>query len=551
MSRSKDIDKINIFTQKFVKIAEFLKELIDDPAIKDKIGKAGTIGSLLIVGIEIYKDLRDRNETDEERAFKSLFIFTCQSAKESLEKLQIDEIDIKRYKEEEKKKLFETFTIIKTWNSLSLTDHPVIDEFRKFIYNLLKNEQESSKIRNFTLRFNATLEEKADKEPSLSNFRTDIKIEQSIQGLVKYLKNLELFIYNRNTFDDRYLIEYYVENNALFVNDLDTWDESNEKLLSDEKYKNKTNSKSNKLIIDHITKEKSRYIVIGAPFGIGKTSLSIYICSILASRYLGEPENNHNYIPIFVPLKGNFRSVDDEGNSLDDILKIVAPNEEAKKKNLLLICDGLDEYEEDASILKKILEDKHTDYPNMKFMITTRLESGLPMKLNMGFYIRLLPFNPDQVNEFFMNYGLPHITCKELEEYKLEGEEISKPLFCWMFATMVTKESQLYSQILERKSANASMTRSLIYLGFIHSLVRGKHEHVAGQLNLMQYYSEEKSILRKIAALRQMFPRVLTNGMVIECLRNFYGYDYSDKRLQQTYLILFFLHTFILEEKRG
>ena len=57
-------------------------------------------------------------------------------------------------------------------------------------------------------------------------------------------------------------------------------------------------------------------------------------------------------------------------------------------------------------------EDK---YPNIKFLITTRLEAGM-QKLHTGLknYIRLLPFNQSQVNEFFTRYGTPQYNFEKI-----------------------------------------------------------------------------------------------------------------------------------------
>src|SRR5215813_3161152 len=124
-------------------------------------------------------------------------------------------------------------------------------------------------------------------------------------------------------------------------------------------------------------------VCVGAPFGIGKTSLAKYLTSVIATNYLGGPDNEYNYIPIFVPLKGKLTNIDEDQNSLDDKLRWIAGEGEGKKKKMLIICDGLDEYGEDESKLKDILGEKHKDLPNIKVIITTRLEAGLPQKLDI------------------------------------------------------------------------------------------------------------------------------------------------------------------------
>ncbi len=63
-----------------------------------------------------------------------------------------------------------------------------------------------------------------------------------------------------------------------------------------------------------------------------------------------------------------------------------------------------------------------------------------------------------------------------------------------------------------------SMSRALIYQGFIHSIVRGKHKDKASEYHWTQYHlGEEKRILRKIVPLRQMHDP-LTKSMIIRGL---------------------------------
>jgi hypothetical protein len=90
---------------------------------------------------------------------------------------------------------------------------------------------------------------------------------------------------------------------------------------------------------------------------------------------------------------------------------------------------------------------------------------------------------------------LPGLGYQRLEgDFKLTEEEIRKPLFCWMFAIMVS--SEFYNEIILKESANPSMTRALIYEGFTHSIIRGKHQSVANQYFYSQYYYEEKKVGR-------------------------------------------------------
>jgi hypothetical protein len=185
------------------------------------------------------------------------------------------------------------------------------------------------------------------------------------------------------------------------------------------------------------------------------------------------------------------------------------------------------------------LKEKRKQFENIKVIITTRLEAGIPQKLDLSSYIRLLPFNKDQVNIFFQRYGLPSsVTFDLLESYNLKEQEICKPLFCWMFGIMKRTKSKYKEQeqqdndTIFKDIENPSITRSLLYQGFIHSIIRGKHQDIADKYHWSQYHTDEKRILRKIAALRRMhYPNILTKSMVIEGLKN-YGIRYDEKSLK-------------------
>jgi hypothetical protein len=168
------------------------------------------------------------------------------------------------------------------------------------------------------------------------------------------LEYSRLLIYKTDPIDQKSLEEYYVENNALFLKDVETWEKEDDYFQIEKIYESR---KASNFIISFL-KEQKWYTVIAAPFGIGKTSLAIYLTSTIASKCLKDPDNEYNYIPIFVPLKGKLTNIDEDQNSLDDKIRSIAGEGEGKKKKILIICDGLDEYGEDESKLKDILGKK-------------------------------------------------------------------------------------------------------------------------------------------------------------------------------------------------
>jgi uncharacterized protein YjbI with pentapeptide repeats len=158
------------------------------------------------------------------------------------------------------------------------------------------------------------------------------------------------------------------------------------------------------------------------------------------------------------------------------------------------------------------------------------LEAGLPQKLSLTSYIRLLPFNRDQVAKFFEKYRLPG-SFDILKSYNLTEEEIFKPLFCWMFAIMRNSKSDDITLVFKDFDSHAkrSVSRALVYQGFIHSIIRGKFKDEASKYSWTGT-GEEKRILRKIAALRQMH-NPLRKSMVIDGLKN-YDISYDEAKLE-------------------
>lgn len=500
-------------------VTDSLTTLIKEKTFQDSLKGAGSIGALIAIGIELYGQIRDGLKTDEERAFGSLIKIAFEAASESLP-ANSTKISIKNAKSENSKsELFNTFIKPEErWNSY-LPDHPVIIQFRSLICDILRNEGLNDAVRGFVFNFNLKLEDKADKDPAIEPFKKRSTLHERNKDLIKHLESSRSLIYNVNPVDKKSINEYYIENNAI-LDDIKSWEEA--ELSSDKK------SKAGSLIDKFLTEEKW-WTIIGAPFGIGKTSLCIKLTSSFASKYLDNPNDGTNYIPIFVPLKGNLENIDEDQRSLDEVMELIAPGEEGKKRKILLICDGLDECGFDVDKLFEKLREKHREFPNVKVVITTRLEAELPQRLiSLSSYIRLLHFDNDQIDQFFKDYGLSSITFDSLKSY-IKEEDMRKPLFCWMFAIMMNSKSD--SEIGFKDVENPSIKRALVYLRFIHSIIRGKHEHTAEIYHWTQYYPEEKSILRKIAALAQIHDRKFTRSTVIEGLKN-YGIVYDEKMIK-------------------
>ena len=111
---------------------------------------------------------------------------------------------------------------------------------------------------------------------------------------------------------------------------------------------------------------------------------------------------NDTWIPIYISLKhklvSDYRSVDFRL----DLKEVIQPEQE----NVLLVCDGLDEYSDPEgieSLKEKLLNIKSeiTSIAKLKIIFTTRPEAGFPEELGIKKYVRLLSFSPGPSNRFF------------------------------------------------------------------------------------------------------------------------------------------------------
>ncbi len=473
--------------------------------------------SLLGVVIKIYEKYQEVKKTPEQRAFSSLLKFISQISydllkeinyreKKNTSEFQVNwntlEIDFLKPFEDEKNS---------EWNSY-LPDHPAILKIRTKIINLLEKEgYDLDDISTFAIKFNIQIENRAKDDGDIKNFYEWWTSEQQYKDLADYLEYVKNKAEYSESLGKIHLREYYIKQDAVFVRKK-TWN-SKVKTIRDSYLKDILDIK--KLLDIELFNSLRRYIVIGAPFGIGKTSTVKIIASDLASRYLSVninsiPSNSiDSYIPILVVLNKGLR-VEYQGNwnNLDDILdSIIFPsnNVPSQSRKVLLILDGLDEYLDDKNDLMKYVNSILSKFKNMKAIITTRLTPDLleeDMKVDIDRYIRLLPFDSNQVNEFFQLYGVSLTYQYVRDILHLEDEEITKPLFTWMISQM---HSASDIQINFKNTWSSKMNKSLMYLLFFHHTIKGKYILNEDKDLQKEIYFKEKETLRRISAIRQIF----------------------------------------------
>ncbi len=381
---------------------------------------------MLGFGIEFCEQAKENAKTEDEKAFNSLIKFIFEAAQDSISNsrnLSITHIKSKKIKKNFYNIFANTNEKINNQygNNYYLPLHSVVKRFKKLFRELLEAEGYHELVQNFIFDFSMRIEEKADHNNNhVLKQRSYIKNKKQ---LTEHLQHTYAMIYECNPADKKYLAEYYVENNAVVTDINETWDKK------DEYFSEYVNQDSEglgainvvlksiyKIDKHHHHDKNNRYTIVAAPFGIGKTSLAVYIASTLASKYLdtmGLINNNNgdiddtdtdihgnscdnssvDYIPVFIALK----DVSESGRHIERKLQsIFLGQQQAKRKNILLICDGLDEYNFEKTKLKRILNNlsKKYNYPNIHFLITTRLDTEIQQIYpHLKNYIRLLPFN--------------------------------------------------------------------------------------------------------------------------------------------------------------
>jgi hypothetical protein len=367
---------------------------------------------------------------------------------------------------------------------------PVVEQFRdKITKNLNQNQKNQDAFlfkEKFERRINQILEDKSStretKYPELDNYLKKLESQRQSADLLDYLKFVQKYAYETNDIDKKRLYDYYIENDAAVV-PIKYWHETNIKSIP----------KENKWNIKDFLKEKSSwYVVIGAEFGVGKSSYSKYIVSKLADNYIYSKNEYPEYIPILVSLKNPDRVYNHY--DFDAAIKIITNGDTTKK--ILCIYDGYDEYKDNHKnfFREKILNKNTADnYGKMKFIVTTRLESGYPTDLQLekkeDTFVRLFPFQNDennngdgkkQTDSFFVKYGIS-IEYDTLKNY-IDPHVLAKPLFCWMIAYTFQGDRDLLTRFgINNGNLNISfnpevLNSTIIYLSCFHSIIKGRHK---------------------------------------------------------------------------
>jgi uncharacterized protein YjbI with pentapeptide repeats len=321
-------------------------------------------------------------------------------------------------------------------------------------------------------------------------------IKKELQ-LIKYLKYCYSLSRKENALDKKTLADMYIPNHCR-LSEKKTWnlDDDTTSLINDKDW-----------CVNEFLESSERYIVIGAPYGIGKTYFSFSLASNLAAEALRHFSSA--VIPIHIPMRFKFNRIDDKGNNLESILSLVP-----RQRKIVLIFDGLDEFGDEHKIrgFYKFMIGKLTKYPKSKSIVTTRLNSNTPDILNFDYYVRMLGFDNNQINQFFQKYNIS-LKADKISKSGLGPNEIGKPLFCNMISILYERKKKIIM------SERLFLNRTLLFFEIIHSIILGKHVKEADNYGHRKHHLDEKNVLRKIAELKYIYEDKLTKQLLLYSIK--------------------------------
>lgn len=311
---------------------------VGNKGFQNDLERAGSIAALIGFGIRLYKDVKEKAQSKDERAFNSLIKAAFECAEESIPGHISSKTFASTKNKDIRKELFNIFVTTRGWDYY-LPNHPVIKQFKSCFLRILESEGYTNLVRDFILDFNKNLEDKIDSDPDLVPFKERIDDIERKSHLLNHLEYTGTLIYKVNEIDKKCLADYYIENKGVEADIFKEWDKEDAAYLQyiDAEKEKEQPLPASKVIIDSINNSINPYTLVGATFGIGKTSLSVDIASVYAQQYLDDSDREDNYMPIFAPLKDSLDNINEKGESLEDVLGLISPSAsgEARKKRLL------------------------------------------------------------------------------------------------------------------------------------------------------------------------------------------------------------------------
>lgn len=529
MNVGRFIQKIKGFIPELDDVLKVLEKLPNDPTLKEISKDAPFVGGSIKLALNIIEKVYDVKIPVQKRLPLTLMRIMLESARDSLpysvsneevlgdqRDFEFEDIVLELFHQK-----YNQGDIVDEENKVItyLPDHPVFAKFRNLLSNEIeiyndKNTSNTINIPLFLTEFNSNLlirlEEEKTNNRDLVNLLQKWKTDADFHNLQRYLRNAKALYLKPKKIDGKSLSQYYIENHAYEV-DKDTWGRDEENISEKVQWN-----------LDSLLRSNDRIVVIGAPFGIGKSSLAIKIAHDCAIKYIQRPFDSIAYIPVFVDLKFALEATCNNNSLEIDLEEITFLSSRKENTNILVILDGLDELPENKPVsihnIYQTIQGFMKGFQNRKFIITTRLEAGYPDKLNIKeSYIRLFSFNEEQIEQFFRIYGLGgeyHNLSNILTQQKL-----GKPLFCWMLATVYNNCTPEEREIFFDYSKAYIFGEIFLYQRFIHDVILGKLRDDVKR-DFKKWYKEsrdEKKALRLIAFLKNDTPS-LSRAKVVDYL---------------------------------
>jgi hypothetical protein len=200
--------------EKFPEMASRIAELSNDKEFQNIIGRLGTIGGLINIGIYLYKRIKEGLKSDEQRYFAALMTLMFKSAQESLS-YESQDIKIPEIRSEEYiRNLFVLFMENIDWNSAYLPEHPAVRDFRIRVIEILARNEDQELVKKFAPGFNHLIQTKSAEDPILVKFKERLTTNVVQDKLSEYLEEVMSLWEQPSPIDNKALGSYYIENRA-------------------------------------------------------------------------------------------------------------------------------------------------------------------------------------------------------------------------------------------------------------------------------------------------------------------------------------------------
>ncbi len=501
-------------------------EVIKDENVHQALSAVGIIGPVFKLGLSVYNVVSKYSKSHD---LYFIYHHALKAYDATLEHLQIDKKNDQISENENIRLLSVLFKKVSgNPQDTSIFSHPIVQYLKSTTLEFFEKNNLQDKWVSFFIYFDNKLYNSIKDDDAYKNLKDKWESDQNYINTQNYFEKLSTeLIAVPNPIDNKLLSKYYVAGRLIKLN-IGTIDPKTGKrfeFLDDIECEELYAHKNDRFEIDDFLgsgiENRTKFIV--APFGNGKTS---FARQQLLKKQIGKYlRSSSPWLPIYIKMENGIEKAYGDLELKELITEFLKSND----KKILLICDGLDEYlgngqkllEDIDKILKELRLKNNSSgivINDWKKIVTTRPESGLPFLQTGETFVRLLPFDENQVNEFFIRYfetDTPPLNWKMVSRLDLKDEEtgddlLKKPLFCWMLAISYTKG---YTDSYDDKSTS----KALLYSNFFHSLLKGKPNEEYKRLIY------EKWILRKIALLKAIYKDKLTTTEVDKHLKIFAG----------------------------